>query len=110
LRRDKANKIYDACVYQITIKDHAWKTGKIIVRFTNLVDIDARVTAGTSVSNSSKAVIQNNATASVNKEYAVDLANGATTMFITALPKEDSTTAAFEMQYWVDGAMNSDGE
>ena len=32
-----------------------------------------------------------------NKEYSVDLAKGATTMFITALPKEDSTTAAFEM-------------
>ena len=92
----------DACTYQITVPEHSFKSGSLVLRFNQISENEIFINAGTSVSNASETIIPNNGTVERYKEYSIDITSGS--YIIIVLPKEGADlNTAFEFQYWIDG-------
>lgn len=52
----------DACTYQIMIPEHAYSSGKLIVRFNDVQKVQAFINGGPDPHNASEALVEGNAT------------------------------------------------
>jgi hypothetical protein len=92
----------DACTYQITVPEHTFMSGSMIIRFNQISENKIYINAGSGVGNASIVVVPNNDTVVLFKEYEVDINSGS--YIIIVLPNEGADlNTAFEFQYWVDG-------
>jgi hypothetical protein len=75
---------YLSCYYHIKAASHTWKEGaKLKIKITKATDMSIYIYGGNSRENASIAVVTNNATASLNLAYEVDISTEAV---IAAVP------------------------
>jgi hypothetical protein len=79
-------KTNDACTYEIKAKEDGFKSGKIIVRFNEITEVDLSLYAGESIQKANEVAIGLEA----YKEYSVDIKNGS--IFAIVVPKPDIET------------------
>lgn len=102
MKRNKAKKVYDACVYTVKVPAHTFKNGSLVLRFDELTNIKVQVNHGHLLRLAKESLVANNGTVSLYKQYKIDLLKSAN-VYITALPDEGATDVQLQFEYWVDG-------
>lgn len=79
-----------------------YSSGRLIVRFNDVQKVKAFINGGPDPHNASEALVEGNATVSLQTEYSVDISSGS--IFVVAYPEADGVAdTVLDFQYWLDG-------